>query len=210
MIPFFIYSEKILIQKMINFKQNNVLLNNETALVQTFLSFEEKIQQLAQAMNLTLNEYEIDHIALRANTKALAKYWLTHFLKCGTILSNNIVNGRLIYLIKLNQPLCLAGQRIDVIELPFPKDKIYSVEGWEHIEVVIPFLQHETTEEWVKRINLLFLRNQLTTLAVKVSEPKVEGEQLPNPSIAVSFADNRDNHTCIKIHPYNIKQVIEV
>ena len=33
---------------------------------------------------------------------------------------------------------------------------------------------------------------------MKVSEPKVEGEQLPNPSIAVSFVDKTENHVCIK------------
>ncbi|MDO5054854.1 MAG: VOC family protein [Pasteurella oralis] len=195
---------------MTTFEQIHPLFIEVNDLTKSFPCFAQRIQDLAQIMNLALEEYEIDHIALRVNTDEKAKYWLTHLLKYGTILNHNIVNGRVIYLIKLAQPLRLAGQFIDIIELPFPKNKIYPIEGWEHIEVVMPFLQNETTEEWIKRVSLLFLWNQLDNLKVKVSEPKVEGEQLPNPSIAVSFVDNAQNHTCIKVHPYNIKKIIEV
>ena len=49
-----------------------------------------------------------------------------------------------------------------------------------------------------------------TQLTMKVSEPKVEGEQLSNPSIAVSFVDKTENHVCIKVHPYTIKKILEV
>ena len=53
---------------------------------------------------------------------------------------------------------------------------------------------------------MYFLWNKLTQLTIKVSEPKVDGERLPNPSIAVSFTDKTVNHTCIKVHPYSIKK----
>lgn len=99
---------------------------------------------------------------------------------------------------------------IDIVELPFPKNKLYPVEGWEHIEIVIPFLVGESTNEWIERINMQFLWNKLTQLNIKVSEPKVEGERLSNPSIALSFVDKTANHTCIKVHPYSIKKILEV
>ncbi|WP_032855169.1 VOC family protein [Pasteurella dagmatis] len=196
---------------MMIFNQTHTLFANQTTLLADFFGFEQKILQLSKAMGLSLENYEIDHLALRVNSEEKAKYWLTLLLKYGTILSDNVVNGRIIYLIKLNQPFIFTGQSVDIIELPFPKNnQYYPIESWEHIEVVMPFLANESVENWVERINQLFLWNKIDNLKVKVSEPKVEGEQLPNPSIAVSFWDKAQNHTCIKVHPYNIKTIIEV
>ncbi|OOF66283.1 VOC family protein [Rodentibacter sp. Ppn85] len=172
--------------------------------------FERKIQELANMMEINLSDYEIDHLALRVNSEQKAKNWLTHLLKCGRILSDDIINGRSIYLIQLEKPLAFAGRFIDVIELPFPKNKQYPQETWEHIEIVVPFLAGEQTEDWVERINKQFLWQRLSKLTTKVSEPKAEGERLPNPSIAVSFVDKSENYTCIKIHPYSIKKILEV
>ena len=186
------------------------LNENLTALGADLMDFEQKIQQLATEMAINLSDYEIDHLAVRVNTEQNAKNWLTALLKCGKILSDNIVNGRPIYLIQLEKPLAFAGQFVDVIELPFPKNKQYPQETWEHIEIVMPFLNHESVESWIERINNQFLWKGLPQLTIKVSEPKVEGEQLPNPSIAVSFADKTQNHTCIKVHPYSIKKILEV
>lgn len=211
MIPLFPYSEKSKREKMITFNQTHELFEKQTAHLADFQDFEQKIKRLAEAMHLPLENYEIDHLALRVNSEENAKYWLTLLLKYGTILSDNIVNGRIIYLIKLNHPIDFAGQFVEIIELPFPKNnQYYPVESWEHIEIVIPFLLNESVENWVARMNKLFLWNQLKNLKVKVSEPKVDGEQLPNPSIAVSFMDKSHNHTCIKVHPYHIKTIIEV
>lgn len=208
MIPFFPCSEKIKREKMTTFNLPHDLWKQDSADFIPFYAFENNIQQLAEIMNLDLSQYEIDHIALRVNTEQSAKYWLTLLLKYGTILSNNLVNGRIIYLIKLNNPVPFLGQSIDVIELPFPKNKVYPIEGWEHIEVVMPFLPHETVEQWVARIHHRFSWELSDNLNVKLSEPRVEGEQLLNPSIAVSLMDKARNHTCIKVHPYHIKKVI--
>lgn len=118
------------------------------------------------------------------------------------------MNGRKIYLIQLDKPLIIANQLVDVIELPFPKNKQYPQEGWEHIEVVIPFLPKETTNEWIERINSYFLWNKISEVSIKISTPKVEGETLANPSIAVSFVNSEGHHCCIKVHPYHIKRVV--
>ncbi|OOS01994.1 metalloprotein [Canicola haemoglobinophilus] len=192
------------------FNQNHLLFQQSNISLDEFEQFEKKIIELSHAMKLSLDNFEIDHIALRVNKRKSAEDWLTLLLKCGTILSDNIVNGRIIYLIQLNSPIGFSGQFIDIIELPFPKDKVYPVENWEHIEVVMPFEVNETTDEWTKRIKKRFLWDESTNLKIKVSEPKVDGEQLPNPSIAVSFIDRTENHTCIKVHPYHIKKIIEV
>ena len=74
--------------------------------------------------------------------------------------------------------------------------------------MVVPFLTGETEAEWLSRIKNLFLRNQSEGLKVKTSEPKADGEKLVNLSLAISFSDQNHNHTCIKVHPYSIKQII--
>ncbi|WP_249963075.1 VOC family protein [Histophilus somni] len=191
------------------FNQNHSLFRQSNISLDEFEQFEKKIIELAHSMQLRLDRVEIDHIALRVNKRKSAEDWLTLLLKCGTILSGNIVNGRVIYLIQLDNPIRFSDQFIDIIELPFPKDKVYPVENWEHIEVIIPFEVNETVDEWVTRIRQQFLWDELANLKVKVSEPKADGEQLPNPSIAVSFVNQLENHTCIKVHPYHIKKIIE-
>ena len=191
-----------------SFRFPHKIFEKQTALFADFQDFEQKIQALAQQINLDLNQYEIDHLSLRVNSVQRACAWLALLLNYGTVLSDNQVNGRVIYLIALAEPLYLTGRPIDIVELPLPKDKAYPKETWEHIEVVVPFLTGESEAEWFTRIKNLFLRNQSAELKVKTSEPKADGEKLANLSVAISFADKHCNHVCIKVHPYSIKQIV--
>gem|GEM_PF-5080848 len=100
--------------------------------------FAGKIQQFAADLQLDLTQYQADHISLRAHDTALAEQWLTGFRECGTVLSENQINGRPIYLFLLHKPLTLLHWQIPVLELPFPKGKQYAHQGWEHIELVLP------------------------------------------------------------------------
>ena len=127
-----------------SFRFPHKMFEKQTALFADFQDFEQKIQALAQQINLDLNQYEIDHLSLRVNSVQRACAWLALLLNYGTVLSDNQVNGRVIYLIALAEPLYLAGRPIDIVELPFPKDKAYPKETWEHIEVVVPFLSAQT------------------------------------------------------------------
>lgn len=191
-----------------SFRFPHKIFEKQTALFADFQDFEQKIYSLAQQINLDLNQYEIDHLSLRVNTEQMANAWLTRLLAYGSVLSDNLINGRVIYLIQLHEPLRLAQQEVDVVELPFPKDKHYPQETWEHIEVVVPFLPNETAAEWLARIKNTFLRNQPERFKVKTSEPKGCGETLLNLSVAVSFVDKTQNPTCIKFHPYSINQIV--
>ena len=193
-------------------QEQSILTENPTALFDfsVIADFEKKILSLASEMALILTDYEIDHMAVRVNHCKTAKSYLDLFVKKGRIVSDNLINGRVIYLVELEQPITFLGQKVSIVELPYPKDKIYPREGWEHIEIVIPFLPQESVADWCERIKKQFKLNQLTHLQVKEDEPKADGEKLLNPSIAVSFVDKQQNHTCIKVHPYNIKQIIEV
>ncbi len=172
-----------------------------------FQNFEQKIQQLAQIMQLPLDLGEIDHLAVRVNDEKTAKENLALFLEEGQILSQNQVNGRVIYLIQLKQSLPICGQKVRIIELPFPK-KHYAKTGWEHIEMVLPFLAQESVEAWISRILRQFSWQENPSLKVKISQPEATGEQLANPTIAVSLLDKSQNHCCIKVHPYSIRQIV--
>ena len=77
------------------------LQEKSPALFSDLTEFEKKIQQLAQMMSIDFSNYEIDHLAVRVNNEQNAKNWLTLLLKYGRILSDNVVNGRKIYLIQL-------------------------------------------------------------------------------------------------------------
>lgn len=191
-----------------NKKHDHKLFRNSTALYDNFLRFERSISDLATEMKANFEQYEIDHLAVRVNNCKDAEIWLTALTQCGRIFCDNIVNGRVIYLIELDEPLMFLGQKVSVIELPYPKNKIYPQEGWEHIEFVVPFLPEESIAQWLERVIAQFNLNHSQTLQLKVSEPKAEGEQLPNPSVAVSFVDKSLNYTTIKIHPYSIKTVV--
>ncbi|TCK01860.1 hypothetical protein EV694_0494 [Volucribacter psittacicida] len=195
---------------MPNLNKNHPLFEQNPHYLERFQQFEQKIYHLAQQAKIVLAQYEIDHLAIRVNHLLNAQQWQQSLIKCGRILSKNFVNGRPIVLFELTQPLLFAEQKVSIIELPYPKDKQYPQQGWEHIEIIFPFLPRESTVNWLERVEKQFLWNQSSQLKVKISEPKVEGEQLANPSVAVSLKDNTDNHCCIKVHPYHIKQIIEV
>ncbi|MGX2975092.1 VOC family protein [Ursidibacter arcticus] len=184
-------------------------LSKMTAYFGDIGQFEQKIQQVAQVIGLDLSKYPIDHLAVRMNNVETAQQWRDFLLADNSLLKESEVNGRPICLIKLVEPLIFCGQKVSIIELPFPKDKVYQEEGWEHIEVVIPFMEKESIEQWVKRIALQFGLSQNTQISYKISQPKVLGERLPNPSIAITLKDatNRNN-CCLKIHPYDISTII--
>ncbi|MGX2950171.1 VOC family protein [Ursidibacter sp. B-7004-1] len=184
-------------------------LSKMTAYFGDISQFEQKIQQIAQVIGLDLSKYSIDHLAVRMNNVETAQQWRYFLLADNSLLKESDVNGRPISLIKLVEPLIFCGQKVSIIELPFPKDKVYPEEGWEHIEVVIPFIADESVEQWIKRIELQFELPKKTQICYKISQPKVLGERLPNPSIAITLKDatNRNN-CCLKVHPYDINTII--
>ncbi len=174
-----------------------------------FNAFLQKIMQLAQTMKLNLAEQKIDHLAIRVNEIDDAKKWLRLLVANGTVISQNHVNGRPIYLIKLNFPINCFENKVSVIELPFPK-KYHPVTGWEHLEIVMPFFEQESISDWTRRILKTYGWQENPYLKVKCSQPQVEGEQKVNPTIAVTFRNSTQNHCCIKVHPYSIESIIHL
>lgn len=171
--------------------------------------FEQKIQHIAEIAGIDLRAFAIDHLAVRMNDVTTAMQWKALLLEGGELLKESDVNGRPIGLFKLHQPIAFCGQSVSIIELPFPKGKIYQEQGWEHIEVVVPFLPDETVEQWTERVCKRFDLHENVQLKLKISQPSVAGERLPNPSIAISLKNATNcNFCCLKLHPYDINAII--
>ncbi|TBL85842.1 VOC family protein [Hafnia alvei] len=163
--------------------------------------FTTLLQGFADKLELDLSAFSADHISLRCHQNATADRWRAGFEICGSLLSENIINGRPICLFDLNQPLRVGPWLIDCVELPYPGEKRYPHEGWEHVELVIggdPATLHPRALELLSDSALL-----APGIKLKFSSPKGEQERLPNPTLAVT-----DGEVTIKFHPYSIREIV--
>lgn len=164
-------------------------------------TFEARIINLADKVDLSLNDFHCDHISVRCHLLATAERWRQGFMKCGDLLSDKEINGRPICLFSLKQPLLVVGKEIDCVELPYPGKTIYANEEWEHIELVIPC---EANVLHQRALALLSDRGLMRPdVKVKCSNPKGDKETLLNPTLAIT-----DGIVTIKFHPYSIREVI--
>ncbi|SHO55914.1 VOC family protein [Vibrio quintilis] len=169
--------------------------------------FTDKISQLCELLDMDLTELEIDHIAMRINdldtTQAVHQVWMRQ----GQVISESLIHGRPIIVIELTQPLKLGQWQTKYLELPYPAEgKHYPVEGWEHVEFVIPSTAL-TADVFFAELCRKFPRMKDNAkkhhIQIKQSSPQAEGERLVNPTIAFKW-----NHVCIKLHPNSLKDVI--
>ncbi|MCS6123198.1 VOC family protein [Shewanella baltica] len=197
-------------------------------LTQSWPAFEAQILALLETLGLADKALVCDHVALRVNSIASADALRDAFSHVGKIISDNIINGRTILIIELDTPLTLGQFSIACVELPYPSDKVYPQEGWEHIELVIDskakdcdtlsrdllalcpklsaLLPSEQASEPVPSSSLGLNSQGIASLAeikIKMSSPKGDKERLANPTIAFKRDD-----VCIKVHPHGIKTVI--
>ncbi|WP_028767283.1 VOC family protein [Shewanella fidelis] len=176
-------------------------------LISSWSTFSNNIQAFSQQLGLDTLELECDHTALRVNSNQSADQLRQAFAKVGNIISDNMINGRPILIIELDTPLMMGSTAIECVELPYPGEKTYPQEGWEHIELV---LDCGATDCDTLAQALLEKAPQLapvlagdTDVKVKMSSPKGDKERLANPTIAF-----KKNGLCIKIHSHGIKAVI--
>lgn len=80
---------------------------------------------------------EIDHLCYRTTSEDNYTEIKNHFQKCGELLIESEVGGRLIATYKLSEPIVFEEWVIPLIEVPAPKVGKITDEGYEHIEVVI-------------------------------------------------------------------------
>jgi len=86
---------------------------------------------------LKIGDWFIDHLCYR--TGSIESYEVTkrYFENYGTLLIESEVNGRNIATYKLKEQIAYRDYLIPLVEVPAPKKDKYTIEGWEHIEVVI-------------------------------------------------------------------------
>lgn len=163
--------------------------------------FNQELAAFIDMLPLDLSQFPADHISLRCHQSGTADGWRQALMQQGQLLSENRVNGRRICLFSLSQPLSVGPWQIDCVELPYPGNKHYPHEGWEHIELVIG----GDAADFHARVLALLPDTLLCdrNITLKFSNPQVEGEILANPTLAVS-----NGTVTIKLHPHSIREVI--
>lgn len=170
-------------------------------LLDDLASFQQHLAGLAMRLGLSLTDYQIDHIALRCHREDTARRWFDGWKQCARCLKKNDVNGRAIALFALPSPIDLGALRIDCVELPWPGQRRYPHEGWEHIEIVLP----GPPATLARRALALLSDSALAApdISVKHSAPAATGERLPNPTLAVT-----DGRVTIKFHPHSLRDIL--
>ena len=180
-------------------------------MLQDLDAFVEKIEALASMLSLDLSLAQADHIALRINDTQTALQAHQAWAQYGKVISQAQINGRPIIVIEFDKMLESRGWKVECLELPYPAEgKIYPIEGWEHVEFVIPS-HAETADEFLAALKHTYPAfggrlAQLEAMGVKIklSSPKGEGERLNNPTVAFKYQG-----VCIKLHPHSLKAIVE-
>lgn len=163
--------------------------------------FELALSRFAEKLHLDLSQFTADHISVRCHQNTTADRWRQGLLQCGSLLSESMINGRPICLFDLQQPLKVGPWLIDCVELPYPGDKRYPHEGWEHVELV---LSGEPATLYARALSHLPDEALLAPgIKLKQSSPQGEDERLPNPTLAIT-----DGTVTIKFHPYSIREIV--
>ncbi|GKW11575.1 MULTISPECIES: VOC family protein [Pectobacterium] len=170
-------------------------------LITDLARFEQELQEFAGALQLDLHAFQADHISLRCHQNTTAESWKTALLKAGTLLSENRINGRPICLFILDKAILIGPWQITCIELPWPGEKYYPHEGWEHVELVLP----GDAETLHQRALACLSDDALRTPGIKLkfSSPQGEKERMPNPTLAIT-----NGKVTIKFHPCDIRDVV--
>ena len=165
----------------------------------------ENIDTFIKDLNINLKTYEIDHAALRFKKDEDVLLLHDELQKTGVKLSEANVNGRMIYIFKLNKPLEHKNWSISCVELPHPsKNHAYKDDGWEHIEFVLPDTNPNDLETHFLDIFPNLTKDMLSKYTFHISTPKVEGEQLLNTTISLT----KHIGLAIKFHCYSIEDVV--
>ncbi|MBC7466458.1 MAG: VOC family protein [Bdellovibrio sp.] len=88
-------------------------------------------------LGFTVNDLLIDHVCFRVETLDEYLYYKSELLTHGKLLSQAQINGRAISTILLNNGFSYQNKKINIIELPSPKELSSYKTGFEHIECVI-------------------------------------------------------------------------
>jgi predicted metalloenzyme YecM len=146
----------------------------------------------------------MDHIGIRFRNESDVEELYEFLVHVGEDISTAVVNGRLIHLIQLLEPLQVGSWSTSCVELPYPKSGSVHVDGWEHVEFVLPGehpdmggLQLDFAAEFPSLFG-----PSVGKYKRKDSQPHADDDQLDNPTIAITAAD-----VTAKFHPRPIQEV---
>lgn len=117
-------------------KQVTNILGNPT-------SFLDKIFSYLAQQKIVVDNFELDHICYRVETMEQYQQLKDQLGHLGELLTESQIGGRPIASFQLHQPIIYKNRKIEVVELPAPKEGSFYQEGFEHVEFVIdvPFDQ---------------------------------------------------------------------
>lgn len=101
-------------------------------------TFLDKIFAKLKENKIQLEKYwNIDHLCYRVSTLEAYETKKINFAQFATLLIESEVNGRMISTFKIKKPIIFRDWEIDIVELPAPKVGKTTMDGFEHIEVVV-------------------------------------------------------------------------
>lgn len=127
------------------------------AVIGNYNIFLEQILQETREAGFDLSDFvQLDHMCYRVSSLEQYDEKKALLLNLGSLLGENMVNGRPIAVFRLYQPVICDGWRIDAVELPAPKSGEDTREGLEHVEFVLyddkdVFLQKYAGKDFILR-----------------------------------------------------------
>ncbi len=151
-------------------------------------SFLDKLFSILEENKIDLMHWKIDHLCYRTSDSENYEAMKNEFSKLGEFLIESEVNGRDIATYKLTNPVVYKGYTIPLVEVPAPKKGKSTVEGWEHIEVVIDI----SFDDLMKKYPGIDF------------DTKALSKEL-NPELVIKFGD-----CAIKFHHLSLDEVIKI
>jgi len=104
---------------------------------ETILSFLDKIFQLIHNVGIDTTNLTLDHIAYQASSSADYEKIKAEWTQKYELAGENIVGGRRVLNIKLDEPFKYKTFRFKFVELIEPKPEQVLPSDWEHIEMTV-------------------------------------------------------------------------
>lgn len=146
------------------------------------------LDQLFDQVDIDVSDYYMDHICYRVATFKAYELLKFELLAHGELLSDNMIGGRPITVIELDESYQYQNREFSVIELPAPKEGRPYADGYEHVEFVI----NEKLEDFIHR-------HPNATFDIK-------GLQKPlNRDVRLSLEG-----CSVKFHEHSLKEVIQL
>ncbi len=159
----------------------------KTAMKKTGEQFFRKLKRELLNVGIDLHGKHVDHLCYRVSTDAEYLEMKNQLLRQAELLGETIIAGRPICTFKMNEPFCVDGFSIPLLELPAPKASSPYPTGFEHAEVVL--------KESFETIEKKYPHCQF----------KKSGRKNLNPELEVSTQTGK-----LKFHHHPLDRIIEI